>query len=481
MTEAHHFGIVAGEASGDILGAGLIESLRQIWPAARFSGIGGPAMERLGCESLAPMERLAVMGLVEPLARLPELLRIKRRLERHFRATRPAAFIGIDAPDFNLRLAKNLHRRGIATAHYVSPSVWAWRKGRIHGIARSIDLMLTLFPFETAIYREHGIQVRCVGHPLADAIDPTDMGHPPPDMGHPPQSDAGHPLAAGMTVGSSARDTRTAWDTAWDTHPPAQSIRSDMGHPPAAAAKSTTMGHPPAGGSRTTMGHPSTAAEKSASKPDSRESARRQLGIGPGSRVIALLPGSRKGEITRMAPVFLAAAAAAEKEFPGLRFLLPCTGAENRALVENILKGGGFAGLDCQRLDDSRQAMAAADFVILASGTATLEAMLLRRPMAVCYKLAPLTHAIASRIVTVGHMAIPNLLAGERLVPEYVQDEVNPQNLLGEIRRFMENPAPDPALLRKFAEQHELLRKNASSAAAVAIREMLVSTQSSAD
>ncbi len=403
MTEAHHFGIVAGEASGDMLGAGLIESLRQIWPGARFSGIGGPAMERLGCESLAPMERLAVMGLVEPLARLPELLRIKRRLERHFLANRPAAFIGIDAPDFNLRLAKNLHRGGIATAHYVSPSVWAWRKGRIRGIARSIDLMLTLFPFETAIYREHGVAVRCVGHPLADIIDP-------------------EPRPASTTE------------------------------------------------------HPSTAS-KPTSKPDSRESARRQLGIGPGSRAIALLPGSRKGEISRMAPVFLAAAAAAEREFPSLRFLLPCTDTENRALVEKIMGEGGFAGLDCQLLDNSRRAMAAADFAILASGTATLEAMLLRRPMAVCYKLAPLTHAIASRIVKVEHMAIPNLLAGERLVPEYVQGEVNAQNLLIEIRRFMENPEPDPALLGKFSEQHQLLRKNASSAAAAAIREMLASTQ----
>jgi len=414
MTQAPHFGIVAGEASGDMLGAGLIQSLRQIWPGARFSGIGGPAMEGLGCESLAPMERLAVMGLVEPLARLPELLRIKRRLEEHFLATRPAAFIGIDAPDFNLRLARNLHRNGIATAHYVSPSVWAWRKGRIHGIARSINLMLTLFPFETAIYREHGVAVRCVGHPLADEIDP-----------------APH-TASAMEQSSS----------------------------------------------RSGMGHPSTTASKSASKLDSRgESARRQLAIGPDTRAIALLPGSRKGEITRMAPVFLAAAAAAWKEFPGLRFLLPCSDAENRALVENILREGGFAGLDCQLLDDSRQAMAAADFVVLASGTATLEAMLLRRPMAVCYKLAPLTHAIASRIVKVGHMAIPNLLAGERLVPEYVQGEVNPQNLLSEIRCFMENPTPDPALLRQFSRQHELLRKNASNSAAAAIREMLDSTQ----
>ena len=385
MTARIHFGIVAGEKSGDMLGAGLIEALRDIWPDARFSGIGGPAMEALGCELLAPMERLAVMGLVEPLARLPELLAIKRRLERHFLASPPDAFIGIDAPDFNLRLAKSLHRGGIATVHYVSPSVWAWRKGRIRGIASSIDLMLTLFPFETAIYQQHGIPVRCVGHPLADEINP-----------------------------------------------------------------SAISGHE----------SPGTLA-------------RQQLAIDPEARVIALLPGSRKGEISRMAPVFLATAAAAKKAYPELRFLLPYSDAENRALLESIIEQGGFAGADCSLLDDSRQAMAAADFVILASGTASLEAMLLRRPMVVCYKLAAITYAIASRMVQVEHMAIPNLLAGERLAPEYVQREVNTENLLGEIRRFMKNPAPDPELLEKFASQHRLLRKNASTTAATAIRELL--------
>ena len=393
MTETLHFGIVAGEASGDLLGAGLMRALGERFPGASFSGVGGPAMEKLGCESLAPMERLAVMGLVEPLARLPELLRIKRRLVAHFRASPPVAFIGVDSPDFNLRLAKTLHRGGIPTVHYVSPSVWAWRAGRIHGIARSIDLMLTLFPFETDIYRQNGVAVRCVGHPLADAIE---LG---PDMGH-----------------------------------------------------------------------SSTAAPF----PDKRGLyARRQLGIDPGSRVIALLPGSRRGEIQRMAPIFLAAAVAAQREFSELQFLLPSSDEANRRLVGRIMEEGGFSGANCRLLDNSRQAMAAADFVIPASGTATLEAMLLRRPMAVCYRLAPLTYAIASRMVHVEHMAIPNLLAGKRLVPEYVQHEVNPDNLLEEIRRFMAHPAPAPEMLETFARQHRLLRGNASREAAAAIGEML--------
>lgn len=374
-----HFGIVAGEKSGDILGAGLMRALRELYPAAHFSGIGGPEMERLGCDSMAPMERLSVMGLVEPLGRLPELLRIKRRLERFFLKTRPAAFIGLDSPDFNLRLAANLHKGGIRTIHYVSPSVWAWRRGRIRGIARSIDLMLTLFPFETGIYREHGVRVHCVGHPLADEI--------------------------GLE--------------------------------------------------------------------DSREPTRRELSLDPAATVIALMPGSRKSEITRLAPVFLAAAAAARDKYPELRFLIPCSGVENRRLLEKIIAQDGFAGFDASLLDNSHQAIAASDFVILASGTASLEAMLLRRPMAVCYKLAPLSHALASRIVKVDHMAIPNLLAGERLVPEYVQNDVNKENLLREIERFMENRAPSEELLEKFAEQHNFLRRNASAQAANAIHELL--------
>ncbi len=383
MTGRIHFGIVAGEKSGDILGASLMRALRDRYPAAHFSGVGGPEMERLGCESLAPMERLAVMGLVEPLGRLPELLRIKRSLERFFRKTRPAAFIGIDSPDFNLRLAASLHKNGIRTIHYVSPSVWAWRKGRIHGIARSIDLMLTLFPFETAIYREHGVRVQCVGHPLADEI--------------------------GLEDGLEVR----------------------------------------------------------------REQARRKLSLDAAAPVIALMPGSRKSEIRRMAPDFLAAAAAAREKFPELQFLIPCSGVENRRLLEELITQGGFADAEFRLLDRSHDAIAAADFVILASGTASLEAMLLRRPMAVCYKLAPLSHALASRIVKVDHMAIPNLLAGERLVPEYVQKEVNRENLLREIERFMANRAPDEELLKKFAEQHRFLRRNASAQAAGAIHDLL--------
>ena len=414
VTGRMHFGIVAGEKSGDILGAGLMRALCDLYPAAQFSGIGGPEMKQLGCHSLAPMERLSVMGLVEPLGRLPELLRIKRRLERFFFNTRPAAFIGIDAPDFNLRLAANLHKDGIRTIHYVSPSVWAWRRGRIRGIARSVDLMLTLFPFETEIYRERGVRVQCVGHPLADAIDFDDGGEKVPQ----PESGMGHP---------------------------SNQSQSGMGHP-----------------SIDSFGLDGHGVE-----------ARRQLAIDPSAPVVALLPGSREGEIRRMAPVFLAAAAAARQKFSELRFLLPCTDTGNRKLIAHIIAEGDFADANCELLDDSRSAMAAADFVVLASGTASLEAMLLRRPMVVCYKLAPLSYALASRIVEVDHMAIPNLLAGERIVPEYVQNEVNKENLLHEIEQFMMNRAPREELIKKFKKQHRILRRNASVQAANAIHELL--------
>ncbi len=383
MSAAIQFGIVAGEKSGDILGAGLIRALRELYPDAQFSGVGGPEMERLGCRSLAPMERLAVMGLVEPLGRLPELLRIKRSLTKHFLTERPAAFIGIDSPDFNLRLSARLRQGGLPTVHYVSPSVWAWRKGRIHGIAKSVDLMLTLFPFETGIYGEHGVEAHCVGHPLADMIDPAAGDEP------------------------------------------------------------------------------------------SRQGARRALSLDSTAPVLALLPGSRSGEILRMAPVFLAAAALARSKYPALRFVIPCAGDKNRRLLEEIIARGGFAADGFCLTLDSRQALTAADFAILSSGTASLEAMLLRRPMVVCYKLAALSYLLASRMVEIEHMAIPNLLAGRRLVPEYVQSEVSPENLLREIEAFMARPSPAPELVDEFVRQHGLLRRNASQAAAAAIRRML--------
>ncbi|HAJ75710.1 MAG TPA: lipid-A-disaccharide synthase [Gammaproteobacteria bacterium] len=384
MTKPLRFGIVAGEKSGDILGADLIKALREHYPTAEFFGIGGPLMVALGCESLVPMQRLFVMGFVEPLGRLPELLKIKRDLQRRLIANPPAAFIGIDSPDFNLRLETSLKQHNIRTIHYVSPSVWAYRAKRIFKIGRAVDLMLTLFPFETGIYQQHDIEVACVGHPLADQI--------------------------GFE--------------------------------------------------------------------DNRLASRAQLGLAETDRVIALLPGSRAGEIKRLGPVFLEAAIESLQGNPALKFIIPAAGVETKRQIDELLHGSGILGVDqFQLTDDSQEAMSAADLVVMASGTATLEAMLLRRPMIVCYKLAAITWAIASRLVKIPFVALPNLLAGKQLVPELMQHALTVESLNREITRQLQGQAEDSehhvAMMQEFDEIHRGLRMNASASAAAAIVKLL--------
>jgi len=380
MSQSHRFAMVVGEQSGDNLGVGLMAALRGRYPDAEFFGIGGPKMEAQGFRSLAPMERLAVMGFVEPLGRLPELLRIMRKLERAISSDSVTAFIGIDAPDFNLRLAARLKRNGVNTIHYVSPSVWAYRAGRIHGIKKSVDLMLTLFPFETAVYEEHGIAVRCVGHPLADAIDFEDR-----------QADY-----------------------------------------------------------------------------------RRQFNLAPEEPVLTLMPGSRAGEIKRLAPDFIGAALEARQQIPRLKFLLPCAGADARLQLQNLLRQAKvFSGNEFQLVDDSHGAISAADLVLMASGTATLEALLLRRPMIVCYRLAAPTYWLASRMVKIPHVALPNLLAGKQLIPEYIQHQVQVPVLAGEIVRHFQHPEHMESLSTAFTAIHRDLRRDASATAAAAICEHL--------
>ena len=380
MADPIQIGIVAGEKSGDILGAGLIAALQKRHPDAEFVGIGGPDMESLGFQSLFPMERLSVMGFVEPLGRLPELLYIKRKLEAYFKACLPSIFIGIDSPDFNLRIEETLKAHHIATVHYVSPSVWAYRKNRIHKIKRAVDLMLTLFPFETAIYDEFGIPATCVGHPLADEI---------------------------------GFENET-------------------------------------------------------------EGARKTLGLSQTAQVVALLPGSRVSEIERLAPLFLVAAVKTLRSMPKLRFLIPFSGAGSRACIERALaRCSIFLGEQFRLVENSQQAMAAADFVVLASGTATLEAMLLRKPMAVFYRLAPITHLIASRIIDVPYVALPNLLAGKRLVPEAIQNEATEAAVESQILNYFSDPGAFEESLRQFDSLHRELRKGASDAASAAVTELL--------
>lgn len=385
MNQPLVFGIVAGEKSGDILGASLILELRKRHPDAQFVGIGGEAMIAAGCRSLFDMERLAVMGFVEPLGRLPELFAIKRKLVKLFTANPPCVFIGIDAPDFNLRLEAQLHKAGLKTVHYVSPSVWAYREKRIVAIKKAVDLMLTLFPFETSIYKQHQIPVTCVGHPLADQI---------------------------------------GFD-------------------------------------------------------DEREQSRSALGIASDTKVIALMPGSRSGEINRLAPVFFDAAMKALQQNPDLRFLIPFSSKDNKRLLNNIMSQLGLlSGDEFTLVEDSRQAMGASDFVVMASGTATLEALLLRRPMVICYKLATLTYALASRMVKIPNVGLPNLLAGRRLVPEFLQNGVTAIAINNEISKFLAQPEASAETLNHFDAIHKSIRLNASSKAAIAIESLIAEDSS---
>ncbi|BBM00015.1 lipid-A-disaccharide synthase [Microbulbifer sp. GL-2] len=374
-------GIVVGEASGDILGAGLIQALQKRLPQVRFDGIAGPRMLALGAESLFPMERLSVMGLVEPLKRLPELLKIRRSLRQHFMENPPDLFIGIDSPDFNLSLEESLKAEGIQTVHYVSPSVWAWRRGRIKKIARAVDHMLTLLPFEANFYRENQVPVSFVGHPLADDI----------------------PLqVSGVT-------------------------------------------------------------------------ARKELGFDQGDRVIALLPGSRGGEVRLLGPLFLQTAHWCHQRNSDLKFVLPAANEQRLAELQEQLRD--FPGLPVTLLSgDSHKALSAADCVLIASGTATLETMLLKKPMVVAYKLGRISYAIVSRMLHTPWVSLPNLLAQRELVPEILQSNATAENLGAALIRYFEDPLLGDQLQREFDDLHQQLRRNASERAADAVCGLLNSS-----
>lgn len=362
--------LVAGEASGDILGSGLMQALKARYPDARFIGVGGPRMQREGLDSYFPMERLSVMGLVEVLGRLPELLSRRKRLIRTLIDARPDVFIGIDAPDFTLGVELKLRRAGIKTVHYVSPSVWAWRQKRVLKIREACDLMLTLFPFEARFYDEHQVPVRFVGHPLADTID----------------------------------------------------LQAD------------------------------------------RAAAREVLGVAGQTPLVALLPGSRGGEVSRLGALFLDAAERLRAMRPGVQFVLPCASAERRAQLEQLLAG---RDLPLLLLDGrSHEALAACDAVLIASGTATLEALLYKRPMVVAYRVAPLTFKILKRLVKSPYISLPNLLAERLLVPELIQDAATPEALAQTLAPLLDD---GEVQTEGFDVIHRALRQDASRQAADAV------------
>ena len=365
--------LVAGEASGDILGAGLMRALKAQHPAVEFIGVGGPLMQAEGLTSYFPMERLSVMGLVEVLGRLRELLARRKLLIQTLIEEKPDVFIGIDAPDFTLNIELKLRQAGIKTVHYVSPSVWAWRQKRVLKIREGCDLMLTLLLFEARFYEEKGVPVRFVGHTLADTI----------------------PLQA------------------------------------------------------------------------DRAAARAELGL-PDGPLVALMPGSRGGEVGRLASVFFDAAERLQALKPGVRFVLPCASPQRRAQIETLLEG---RNLPLTLLDgQSHLALAACDAVLIASGTATLEALLYKRPMVVAYRLAPLTFWILKRMVKSPYISLPNLLAQRLLVPELLQDDATPEALAQTLLPLIDGGEEQT---RGFDDIHRTLRRDASNQAADAVLSLI--------
>ncbi|RDI41795.1 lipid-A-disaccharide synthase [Aquicella lusitana] len=362
-------GIVAGEASGDLLGAKLIQALRERCPTLEVYGMGGPAMSAAGCESLFDIERLAVMGFIEPLLRLPDLIRLRRDLYRYFLKNRPDVFIGIDSPDFNLGLELKLRQAGIPVVHYVSPSVWAWRQNRIHKIAKAVDLMLTLLPFEAKFYEKHHVPVRYVGHPLADQI----------------------PL-----------------------------------------------------------------------QPD-KIAARRALCIDENATYVALLPGSRRQEIRFMAEPFLLAAKQMHQKKPDLRFLTSHV-SEQRYQEFHAYYKQYAPDLPLHFFTRrSHDVMAAADVVLVTSGTATLETMLYKKPMIIAYRMSPMTYQLAKLLVKVPYIGLPNLLANRSLVPELIQHDVNPETICKHALDYLDHPEKVEKLVQIFTEMHKSLRAEAAS------------------
>lgn len=370
--------IVAGEPSGDFLAAGLMAELRRRFPAVTFEGIGGERMRAVGMQSYHPLEALSVMGLTEVLRHLPRLLGIRRDLLRRLRAAPPDLYIGVDAPDFNLPVERRLKAAGVPTVHYVSPTVWAWRPGRLGKLQAAVDRMLCIFPFERDFFRAHDFPAVFVGHPLADEI----------------------PL-----------------------------------------------------------------------EPD-RAAARGALGLGEADEVLAVLPGSRRSEVRRLAPVFVEVMGRLQAERPRLRFVIPCASPPLRPEIEALLPPA--LASQVMLLDGrAREALTAATAALVASGTATLEAMLLKRPMVMAYRVSRLTAWIARRSVTIPHFAMPNLIAGREVIPEFTQDAATAARIAPAVLAMLEAPAERAELVALFRELHESLRQGASARAAEAVTQLL--------
>lgn len=373
-------GIVAGEASGDLLGAGLIRALKREYSHLEFVGIAGPRMQSAGATSWYAMEKLAVRGYVEVLKNLRELVGIRRGLKSRLIQEKPALFIGIDAPDFNLNLERSLKQAGIPTVHYVSPSLWAWRSERIHAIKESVSRMLTVFPFEAPIYEKAGVPVSYVGHPIADEV----------------------PLAS------------------------------------------------------------------------QRLQAREQLKLKPDDLYFAFLPGSRQTELDYHAELFIDTAKILANQFPEARFLVPLATRETREFFDEARYRRGARELPIQILfGHSQLALAAADVALVASGTATLEAALLRCPHVITYRMSPLTWRMMQKKKLLPYVGLPNVLAGDFVVPEILQDDATPENLARAVANLWHHKRARQAMTDAFASIHESLRQDNPARLCEALRPYL--------
>lgn len=379
-------GIIAGEASGDVLAAGLIKHIRAQYPDAIIEGIAGPNMLEQGCSTMFEMEELSVMGIVEVLSRIRRLLHIRKTVFEHFRDNVPDVFIGVDAPDFNLPLEKKLKKLGIKTVHYVSPTVWAWRENRIFGIGEATNLVLSIFPFEKQVYDKHGFPCKFVGHTMADDI---------------------------------------------------------------------------------------------AIHPDSVEARAKLIGtsVEPEQKILALLPGSRAGEVNMLLDIFIQSAVNISNKIGSLLVVIPAVNEVRKQQIEQKI------ALFEQNhplppklkiavlLRQSREVMIASDAILLASGTASLEAMLCKRPMVVAYRLKWLTHQLMKVLYKAKYFALPNLLADEKIVPELLQHDVNPETIARYLVPMLSGESKQ--VTDKFIELHEMLRLDADKQSAKAVLELV--------
>lgn len=378
---APRIALVAGEVSGDALGAGLIRALSERYPEAEFEGVAGPEMTAAGCRPLASIDELALFGLSEVVGEIPRLLRLRRRLYRHWTQRRPDVFVGIDAPSFNTGLERRLRRAGVRTVHYVCPTAWAWRERRVRKLRGAVDLMLAIFPFEEAFFERRRVPVRYVGHRLADEL----------------------PL-----------------------------------------------------------------------QPDP-ESARAALGLPRDGYRVGLLPGSRLSEVRRLGPAFIDTALWLQRRLPETVFVAPMARPQVADLFRAQLAGRA-PQLPVHLVEGrSREVMRAADVLLTASGTATLEALLAKTPMVVAYALSPFTYRVVRhlRLLKVEHVSMPNLLAGRALVPEFLQGEVRADVMGPQLHRLLTSPQARAAQIDAFAGLHEGLRRDADRGAAAAVAEVM--------